>query len=75
MKKSDIKVGKKYTDNKGSVREVIAEGPEYVLYHHQAERDNLRYRLITKRRGPHMTGTEHNSTRASFAAWAKSEVA
>ena len=54
-------------------RKVIAMGPEYVIYHGQADRDNLRYRVLT--RGAHCTGpNEGNSTRTSFAAWAKEKV-
>ncbi len=71
MKKKDIEIGKYYTDNKGNVRLVIAVGREYVLYPSQAETDNLRYKIIKKKLGPHPVGAECNSTRASFAAWAK----
>lgn len=71
MKKDEIKVGAKYTDNKGNVREVIAAGAEYVLYQGQAETDNVRYRIVSKKRGPLRIGSENNSTRASFASWAK----
>lgn len=74
MKRSLIEVGKRYTDNKGGIREVIAVGSEYVLYDSQTETDNLRYRLIEKKRGPYPVGAECNSTRASFASWAKSEI-
>jgi hypothetical protein len=74
MKKSEIEVGKFYSDRKGGVRLVIATGPEYVLYPGQAETDNLRYRLIKKKKGPHTIGSELNSTRISFATWAKEIV-
>ena len=72
MKKDDIKTGVCYTDGKGAVRLVVAEGPEYVLYPGQTTTDNVRYRLLAKKRGPNVVGKEYNSTRASFAAWAKS---
>lgn len=74
MKKQQIKLGGKYTDGKGSVREVIGVGPQYRLYNAQQEDDNLRYKLLAKQRGPYVVGEERNSTRASFAAWAKGEV-
>lgn len=74
MKKQQIQLGRQYTDDKGNVREVIAEGPQYHLYEQQMEDDNLRYRVIKRSRGPNPAGTERNSTRAAFAAWAKHEV-
>ena len=74
MKKSQILVGKKYTDGKNSVRKVMAMGPEYVLYHGQQCTDNLRYQLLSKVKGPYAVGEERNSTTTSFAAWAKSEA-
>ena len=73
MKKAEIVLGGKYENNAGTVREVIGVGPEFVLYRGQAETDNLRYRVIKK--GRRCTGpTEGNSTRGSFASWAKSKV-
>lgn len=73
MKKSEIVLNGKYANQAGTVRKVIAMGPEYVLCHGQADRDNLRYRVLT--RGAHCTGpNEGNSTRTSFAAWAKEKV-
>jgi hypothetical protein len=71
MKRSEIKVGVAYTDGKGSIREVIAEGPQYTLYNSQEETDNLRYLLVCKKRGPLTAGQEYNCTRAAFANWAK----
>lgn len=74
MKKQQIQLGRQYTDDKGNVREVIAEGPQYRLYDQQSEVDNLRYRVVRRQRGPNPAGTERNSTRAAFAAWARHEV-
>jgi len=71
MKTKDIKVGNLYTDNKGNIRLVLAVGRGYVLYPSQAETDTLRYKIIKKKLGPHPVGAECNSTRASFAVWAK----
>lgn len=74
MKKSEIEAGATYTDGKGSVRKVLATGSQFVLYPGQACTDNLRYRLLAKVRGPFEVGQEYNSTRASFASWAKFRV-
>lgn len=74
MKKANIKVGGVYTDGKGGVRQVVAQGAQYVLYPTQVDQDNLRYRVVAKKRGPLRVGEECNSTRASFAAWAVAEV-
>lgn len=71
MKKQDIHAGQAYTDGKGNVRIVIAVGPQYVLYDGQRETNNLRYRITSKARGPGKIGDERNSTRQSFASWAK----
>lgn len=71
MKKKDIVLNGVYTDGKGNVRKVIAIGAEYTLYNGQYENDNLRYLIISKKRGPFMVGGKYNSTKASFASWAK----
>jgi hypothetical protein len=74
MKKKDIKVGKTYTDNKGSIRLVVDEGPEFTLGSKwQTDKDCLRYRLLRKKRGPGKVGEGYNTTRTSFARWAKRE--
>jgi hypothetical protein len=73
MKKIEIKVGGTYADGKGGVREVIAEGDEFALVGaSQANRDCIRFRVVAKARGPHEVGKEYNTTRRSFAWWAKS---
>jgi len=73
MKKQDIGVGRFYSDGKGGLREVIAEGPEYKLYESVADGDCLRYKSYVSSGGI-PAGTENNSTRTSFAAWAKFEI-
>ncbi len=73
MRISEIEFGKAYTDNKGGVRLVIGEGPDYVLYSSQWDRNCLRYRLLEKKRGPFPVGSERNCTRNSFAKWAVEE--
>lgn len=80
MRMRDIKVGKAYINEAGSVRLVVAEGPRYVLIDGQGDLDCVRYRVLPRsfvgeeRRGPHPVGSEHNCTRNSFAAWALREV-
>jgi hypothetical protein len=74
MKAVEIKKGIKYTDGKGNIREVVDIGPQYVLYSGQACQENLQYKLVAKKRGPHPVGSTRNSTIASFASWAKSTV-
>ncbi|MGH8465705.1 MAG: hypothetical protein ACRER5_16300 [Pseudomonas sp.] len=71
MKKSDIALGNAYTDGKGNVRKVIGVGPQFVLYDGQSETDNLRYEVVLRKTGTRRVGTQGNSTRASFASWAK----
>lgn len=71
MKKQDIHVGTTYSDGKGNVRLVIAEGPEYVLYPEQADTDCVRYRVMARRGKVVQDGSEISSTRGAFAAWAK----
>jgi hypothetical protein len=75
MKKTDIQINKKYTDNKGNVREVIGVGSDFKLYNTQQNDDCVRYRVVAKKKGPNMIGDCCNSTRISFANWAKTEVA
>lgn len=70
-----IEVNKKYTDNKGNVREVIAIGSAYKLYSSQSNCDCLRYRILAKKKGPYPVGSEQNSTMISFKSWAKDYVA
>lgn len=75
MKKAEIAAGKIFTDGKGRYRLVIALGPQFKLYDSQSETDCLQYRsaVVLKRKGVKAVAAE-NSTRASFAAWAKREV-
>ena len=74
MKKSEIVVGGIYNNGMGDkrhqARQVIAEGPEYVLYSGQEDTDCIRYRIVTHVR----LDQEGNMTRARFAAWAKRRV-
>ena len=75
MKKSEVMVGGVYSNGKGRVRKVIAEGPEYVLYDGQTETDNLRYEIINDGSKKNRTaGEQGNITRTAFASWAKEKV-
>lgn len=71
VRKNAIVCGETYTDGKGNFRKVIAIGHDFMLYRGQANCDTLRYRLVAKHRGPGVVGNEYNSTRSSFASWAK----
>lgn len=75
MKKAEIQVGCTYSNGKGRIRKVIAEGAEYVLYKGQYETDNIRYEVLHD--GSKMNrskGEQGNITRSSFAAWAKEKL-
>ena len=74
MRKSDIRVGQTYTDGKGNVRKVLAEGPQFVLWPSQTDTDAVQYRVVAKKLGPWQVGHVRNVTRLGFATWAKEEV-
>ncbi len=84
MKKDEIVVGATYSNGKegrhAGIRRVIAAGPEYKLYSSQEETDCLAYAIVKGKRefmdnGKTPAGEQiRHSTRASFAAWAKSRV-
>ena len=73
MKKSQISKGRFYSDGKLGFREVLDEGPQYKLYEGVEDNDCLRYRCLHAKATSDI-GLEANSTRASFAAWAKLEI-
>ena len=71
MMTKDIVLNGIYENKQGQQRQIIAEGPQYVLYSSQMETDNIRYRVIRRSKLSKQTvGTEGNMTRSSFAAWA-----
>lgn len=74
MKKSEIRVGLRYSDGKGRVREVIDEGRGCCLSQYQDDWDCVRYRVVAKGKGPFKVEERHSTTRASFASWAKTVV-
>lgn len=75
MKKSEIAVGKSYSNGKGRIRKVIDIGPQYKFYDQQECDENLRYEIVQDGSKSNRTaGEQANMTVASFAAWAKLEV-
>jgi hypothetical protein len=74
VNKKLIQVGKSYHNGKEgrslSIRKVIAEGSQHLLYDGQGNTDCLRYLQIKGK----YSGQESNITRTSFAQWAKAEV-
>lgn len=72
MKKSEIFLGKTYSNGKGRIRKVVKEGPEYALYTSQWTTDNIRYEIINDGTKKNRTaGQQSNMTRQAFAQWAK----
>lgn len=77
MKQSEIQVGKTYSNGKKGrfyqERKIIAEGPDYILYSGQENRDCIRFKVII---GSYKLypGVEGNMTRLSFAHWAKEVI-
>jgi hypothetical protein len=82
MKTSQILVGSRYTNGKGLVCEVIAEGPEHIskqmiaLLGNNAETDRIRYRVVasTKEFRTQPIGHEGTCARRAFSIWAKAKV-
>lgn len=74
MKKSEIVVGGVYSNGKGRVRKVVAEGEKYVLYPGQYDRDCVRYEILDDGSGKKPNTYIANASRASFAAWAKERL-
>ena len=69
MKKALIEAGKRYTNGKGNVREVIRRFEQGGNY--WADRDWVEYRVVAKKRGPGFVGSTYECTTAAFARWAK----
>jgi len=75
MKKNEIVVGGTYSNGKGRIRKVVAEGPEYKLYDSQRTTDYIRYEIIhdgTKKN--RRAGQQGNMTRQTFARWAGEKI-
>lgn len=75
MKTSEIKVGARYTNGKGSVREVTGQGAEFVLYDGQHDDDCVQWKCVGRAKHGPAIGVSGSMTRNSFAAWAKECVA
>lgn len=66
MKRSEIVVGGKYEGRGGRIRDVMAEGPEFIAYPLQEDRDCIQWGA--------KNCTIGTCTRTAFAAWAKSRI-
>lgn len=76
MRKSAIQEGCCYSNGKGRVRKVLAIGPQFKYYLSAECSENLRYEVIqdgTKNNAGF--GEMSNISLASFASWAKEQVA
>lgn len=69
MKTSQILINRYYTNGNGQIRKVVAEGSDYASHTGQFDHDCVRYEVVE---GP-QKGRQGNTTRRSFARWAKSE--
>ena len=75
MKKSEIVVGKCYSNGKGRIRKVVDIGPQYKLYDHQICTEKLCYEVVQDGSKKNRTAGERGCmTVAAFASWAKQEV-
>lgn len=75
MKKSEIKIGKTYSNGRGRARKVIDMGPQYKLYAGQIDTDTLLYEIVKDgTKGNLKAGHRGNTSVASFASWAKEAV-
>ena len=74
MKKSEIILNHTYTDNKGNVRLVIEDPAIGWARDNQQNCDVIRYRILKKKSGPYLVGSEPICTRRSFASWAKADI-
>lgn len=81
MNRSEIKRGNWYDNGKGRYRYIVDEGPHCRLYEGQRDADCVRYiSLATRKSGlEFVTDTytgevTRNTTRASFASWARAKT-
>lgn len=76
MKKSDIQIGKTYSNGRGRIRKVIDFGPQYKLYGGQESEDCLLYEIVSDgSKNNRLVGKRYPMTLASFASWAKTLMA
>jgi len=72
MKKSEIEIGRTYSNGRGRERKVVDIGPQYKSYNEQESVENMRYEVVKDGSARNRTaGMQHNMTLAAFAAWAK----
>lgn len=72
MKRSEIKIGKSYSNGRGRVRKVVDIGPQYKLYDGQETDECLCYEIVKDGSKKNLTtGKRCNMTISSFASWAK----
>lgn len=75
MKKSEIRIGKSYSNGRGRVRKVVGVGPEYALYTGQLDGECLCYEIVQDGSKKNLAaGKRCNMTVSAFASWAKEEV-
>jgi len=75
MEKSEIILGGTYSNGKGGIRKVIAEGDKCVLYRGVRDAVCIRYRVIRDGTKHNRTaGNEHSITRQSFSQWAEERI-
>lgn len=72
MQQHEIQQGRRYTDNRGNVREVLSF--EDATTTTKGPPTRLQYRLLVKRRSSHRIGSTHSTTVHCFAEWARREV-
>lgn len=77
MNKSEIVIGRTYSNGRGKYRMVVGMGRRYVLYPGQEDLDCLCYREVDAKGNTLYLGQmpkSGNQTRKSFARWAKAVV-
>ena len=75
MRKSEIEIGKSYSNGKGRIRKVVAFGPEFKLYEGQECQENMQYEIVKDGTKANRTaGKKGVMTLASFASGVKEAV-
>jgi len=74
MKTAEIKVGERYTNGKGSVREVMNQGSQYKTNTWQTDDDCVVWLCVARGKHGPAIGVSGMMTRNGFAAWAKERV-
>lgn len=75
MRKSEIAIGKSYSNGKGRIRKVVDIGPQYKLYGGQKTDECLCYEIVNDGSKKNLTaGKRCNMTVGTFASWAKEVI-